>query len=66
MAAAAEAGATTINGGFFNKTLTWASSGKKYYPTFGSGKSEQSCSVTNTHETTGEEYTYTYTVTTTP
>ena len=52
----------TINGGFFNKTTVW--SGEN--PTYGTGKSEQSCSETHTHATTGETYTYTFKVATTP
>jgi hypothetical protein len=52
----------TINGGYFSTTTVW--SGKS--PTYGSGKSEQDCSVTHTHATTGETYTYTFKVATTP
>ena len=54
----------TVHGGFFNKTLTWTNGGKKYYPTFGSGKSEQSCSVENTHNTTGDTWSYVFKVAT--
>ena len=53
----------TINGGYSN--TQFISSYKSYTPTFGDGKSEQACSVTHTHQTTGETYTYTYKVNTT-
>ena len=52
----------TINGGYFCTTTVWSGNS----PTYGSGKSEQSCSVNHTHETTGVEYTYTFKVDTTP
>ena len=56
----------TVNGGYFNKSTVWTNSDKNYPPTYGAGVSEQSCSETYTHETTGETYTYTFKVDTTP
>ncbi len=54
----------TVNGGYSNNEFKYAE--KSYSVTIPAGKSQQECSVKNTHATTKVEYTYAYKVDTTP
>lgn len=56
----------TLNAAYYNLTECWTNSGKDYHATIADGKSEQSCSVVHRHETTSQDYTYTFKVDTTP